>query len=229
PRSARSIVEALPTLYGPRPEVCKRARGLRLPKALKAALAETEAVLELAASSMPAEVHDTISFDLGEVRGFDYYTGIRFRGFADGVGHAVLRGGRYDQLVGRYGRDAVATGFAIDVEAVAEAQDVVGIAAPAPARGLYLVVGPGKRRQANRVAASLRGLGHRVAVQVVAAARERNQARDRAVAGGWTHLLFWSDGWHGQGPTGEAAMTANVEAAASGRPAALSRWIRQGD
>ncbi len=60
-----------------------------------------------------------IRFDLGLVHQIDYYTGVVFRGYAEGAGNAVLSGGRYDALVGAFGRKAEATGFAVDVDAVA--------------------------------------------------------------------------------------------------------------
>ncbi|HUJ60696.1 MAG TPA: ATP phosphoribosyltransferase regulatory subunit, partial [Kofleriaceae bacterium] len=80
---------------------------------LRAVLA---ALAELAGPPAP---HVTI--DLGDLRGFGYYTGVRFAAYAGGAPDAVLRGGRYDELIGRYGRAARATGFAIDLEAVAQA------------------------------------------------------------------------------------------------------------
>jgi len=60
-----------------------------------------------------------IRFDLGLVHQIDYYTGVVFRGYVEGAGDAVLSGGRYDALVEAFGRPAQATGFAIDVDAVA--------------------------------------------------------------------------------------------------------------
>ena len=60
-----------------------------------------------------------LRFDLGLVHQIDYYTGVVFRGYAEGAGDAVLSGGRYDRLVGDFGRPAPATGFAVDVDAVA--------------------------------------------------------------------------------------------------------------
>jgi len=53
------------------------------------------------------------------VHQIDYYTGVVFRGYVEGAGDAVLSGGRYDALVAAFGRPAQATGFAIDVDAVA--------------------------------------------------------------------------------------------------------------
>ena len=59
-----------------------------------------------------------IRFDLGLVHQIDYYTGVVFRGYAEGAGAPVLSGGRYDGLVELFGRKAEATGFVVDVDAV---------------------------------------------------------------------------------------------------------------
>ncbi|MGE4275733.1 MAG: ATP phosphoribosyltransferase regulatory subunit [Lawsonibacter sp.] len=60
-----------------------------------------------------------VRFDLGMVHQIDYYTGVVFRGYVEGAGEAILSGGRYDHLVEVFGREAQATGFAVDVDAVA--------------------------------------------------------------------------------------------------------------
>jgi len=54
-----------------------------------------------------------VLIDLGEVRGFDYYTGMVFDLFVQGVGYEIGGGGRYDQLIGRFGVDRPSTGFAL--------------------------------------------------------------------------------------------------------------------
>jgi ATP phosphoribosyltransferase regulatory subunit len=59
---------------------------------------------------------DSILLDLGEFRGFDYYDGVVFDVFAPGVGAELGGGGRYDHLIGRFGRDLPSTGFALDVD-----------------------------------------------------------------------------------------------------------------
>lgn len=59
---------------------------------------------------------DRIQFDLGKVPHLDYYTGIIFEGFADGVGHSVLSGGRYDSLLKKFGRDLPACGFSVKLD-----------------------------------------------------------------------------------------------------------------
>lgn len=57
-----------------------------------------------------------VIIDLGLVNQADYYTGIIFRGYFDGVGEPVLSGGRYDNLLHDFGVDLPATGFAINLD-----------------------------------------------------------------------------------------------------------------
>lgn len=64
---------------------------------------------------------EQIMIDLDIVPKLDYYTGILFRGYIDNAGEPVLNGGRYDKLLSTFGYDAPATGFAINVCAVADA------------------------------------------------------------------------------------------------------------
>jgi ATP phosphoribosyltransferase regulatory subunit len=63
-----------------------------------------------------------VVYDFGEVRGLDYYTGIHFEVFVAGAGAAVGAGGRYDDLMARFGRPLPAVGFALDVDGLAEAR-----------------------------------------------------------------------------------------------------------
>ncbi len=111
-----------------------RARSSRGPTPVHAAFAQIEHTRSPRSASSPGA--RDVTLDLGDLRGFDYYTGLRFAGYAPGAPEAVLRGGRYDELIGRYGRAARATGFAIDLEAIAQAQRAAGIAAPVPAFGI---------------------------------------------------------------------------------------------
>lgn len=57
-----------------------------------------------------------ISFDLGMLSEYHYYTGTIFKGYTYGTGDAILKGGRYDGLIGQFGREAASTGFAIEVD-----------------------------------------------------------------------------------------------------------------
>ena len=59
---------------------------------------------------------DHITVDLGKVPHLDYYTGIIFEGYVAGVGISVLSGGRYDQLLSKFGRDLPAIGFSVKLD-----------------------------------------------------------------------------------------------------------------
>lgn len=67
-----------------------------------------------------------VLIDLGEFRGFEYYDGIVFDVFAPGIGAELGGGGRYDHLMGRFGRMAASTGFALDVDRLFRAIDLSG-------------------------------------------------------------------------------------------------------
>jgi ATP phosphoribosyltransferase regulatory subunit len=158
PEGVAPLAEALATLWGAATPTLARARALPWPQPVHAALDQLAAVL--AAFAELADPAPAVTIDLGDLRGFDYYTGVRFAAYAGGAPDAVLRGGRYDELLGRYGRAAHATGFAIDLEAVAQAQKSLGVAAPGTAPGVA-VHGPGAAARAR----SLRGLGLRAVSQ----------------------------------------------------------------
>lgn len=62
------------------------------------------------------EMADRVLYDLGEVRGMAYYTGISFHSYVEGLGFHLCSGGRYDSLIGNFGPDMPAVGFALGVE-----------------------------------------------------------------------------------------------------------------
>lgn len=59
-----------------------------------------------------------LSIDIGDIRGFNYYTGLTFEVITGEAPNPLLIGGRYNKLVEKYGHNSPATGFAIDMEAV---------------------------------------------------------------------------------------------------------------
>lgn len=61
-----------------------------------------------------------LTVDLGMVNNADYYTGVIIKGYLEGYGEEVLSGGRYNKLLADYGYDIPATGFGVNVDAVAK-------------------------------------------------------------------------------------------------------------
>ncbi len=66
-------------------------------------------------------VEEYVSFDLGMLSKYNYYTGVIFRAYTYGVGNAVVKGGRYDNLLQHFGKKAPAIGFAIVIDDLLEA------------------------------------------------------------------------------------------------------------
>ena len=66
-------------------------------------------------------VEQYVSFDLGMLSKYNYYSGVIFRAYTYGVGNAVVKGGRYDNLLKHFGKDAPAVGFSIVIDDLLEA------------------------------------------------------------------------------------------------------------
>lgn len=73
-------------------------------------------------------VEKYVSFDLGMLSKYNYYTGIIFKGYTYGVGDAIVKGGRYDNLLRRFGKNAPAIGFMIVVDDLLAAMNRQGAA-----------------------------------------------------------------------------------------------------
>jgi ATP phosphoribosyltransferase regulatory subunit len=109
----RELLMRVPELRGG-PEVLERADS--------AAAAAVEGLRELHELLERRGVADRVIFDLGLVRELGYYTGAVFEIYDPAVGFALGGGGRYDDLLGRFGRDLPACGMALDVQRVHMAQ-----------------------------------------------------------------------------------------------------------
>lgn len=63
-------------------------------------------------------IEQYVTFDLGMINQLNYYTGIIFRGYTYGSGYSIVDGGRYDNLVGQYGVEMPAVGFALKLSEI---------------------------------------------------------------------------------------------------------------
>lgn len=61
-------------------------------------------------------VEKFVTFDLSMTGNYGYYTGIIFRGYTFGTGDAVVKGGRYDHLLEKFGKSSASVGFAIVID-----------------------------------------------------------------------------------------------------------------
>jgi len=109
----RGALLLLPELYGGAEVLSLAEKKLPQLPALARALATLRALAR--ASPIP------VSFDLAELRGYHYHSGVVFDAYCEGVAGAVGRGGRYDEVGKAFGRARPATGFSIDLRSLAAA------------------------------------------------------------------------------------------------------------
>ncbi|MDE7299388.1 MAG: ATP phosphoribosyltransferase regulatory subunit [Lachnospiraceae bacterium] len=123
------------------------------------ALAAIERLEQLYALMMEYGLEQYITFDLGMLSKFDYYTGIIFRAYTFGTGDAVATGGRYDSLVGQFGKDAPAIGMAVIINQLMLALERQGLLPkPKPENTLIVYRAP-YRSAAIALARRLRARG----------------------------------------------------------------------
>jgi ATP phosphoribosyltransferase regulatory subunit len=83
---------------------------------VKAALADLQAIADKLTVLFPTL---PINFDLAELRGYHYHTGVVFAAFVPSIGREIARGGRYDNIGKTFGKARPATGFSADLKLLA--------------------------------------------------------------------------------------------------------------
>lgn len=111
----REALLLLPELYGGSEVLATARRRLPAYPELMACLD----LLEVIAMPLISEVEE-LCFDLAELRGYHYHSGVVFAAYACGRPEAIARGGRYDQVGRAFGRARPATGFTMDLRDLAE-------------------------------------------------------------------------------------------------------------
>lgn len=111
----KETITALPVLHGGL-EVLKRIPYVE--KNRKASIAVND-LIQIYDALKICGVQDKIVLDMGVLRGLDYYTGIVFEGYSPDLGYGLLGGGRYDNLMGKFGFPRPATGFSLGMDRLA--------------------------------------------------------------------------------------------------------------
>lgn len=114
--SATRALKQLPRLFGGE-EVFEKASKLFCDEKIEKILSNLKSVYN---DLSKLGCNGKITVDLGIVNRTDYYTGIVMKGYLQGYGEEVLSGGRYDKLLSEFGYDVPATGFAVNIDAVAD-------------------------------------------------------------------------------------------------------------
>ena len=160
PEDTAAIFLKLPELFGSY-DVIRQARAMtKNPEALEA-LNSIEKLYQLI-KEYGFEKYITI--DLGMLTEYDYYTGIIFRGYTYGTGDAVVKGGRYDHLIGQFGKDAASVGFAVVLDELMLSLSRQKIDIPTGDAATMVLYEPEFRSQAIRTANSLRAISRSVSM-----------------------------------------------------------------
>ena len=101
-------------------------------------------------------VEKFITFDLSMTGTYGYYTGIVFRGYTYGTGDAIVKGGRYDHLLEKFGKKSPSIGFAIVVDELMNAMMRQRIRILYPRKNTIILYDEGKARDAIRLAKDFR-------------------------------------------------------------------------
>ena len=126
-----------------------------------------------------------ITFDLGMLSKFDYYTGIIFRAYTFGTGDAVASGGRYDGLVKQFGKDAPAIGMAVIVNQLLCALSRQDLLEEPKPKNTLLVYPKEQGKKAVALAKAMRAEGRRVELLLMDCGADQN---DYVLYAGRMHL-----------------------------------------
>jgi len=181
PAAVTELLLALPALYG-RGDVLDRAEALVKNARSEAALANLAEVYRLLRLYGLA---DSVLLDLGEVRGFDYYSGVHFEAYVSGLGAPLVGGGRYDQMLAHFGYDCPATGFAFEVGRALLALESQGTGPALVGPDFFIIDFTPDKTRALALARRYRDLGAAVARDIIIRGLEDSLAYARQQRARW--------------------------------------------
>lgn len=157
----KELLSRLPQLFGSLTDISQLRALTDNERALKA-IDRLEKVQEILKAY---GVSDYISYDLGMLSKYKYYTGIIFKAYTYGTGDYIVTGGRYDKLLVQFGTDRPAVGFAIVIDRLLQALSRQKIQIPVAPVTTAVLYEPASWEKAIRLASHLRANG--MGVQVI--------------------------------------------------------------
>ena len=135
---------------------------------------------------------DHITFDLSMSGNYGYYTGVIFRAYTYGTGDAIVRGGRYDHLLEKFGKSTPSIGFAIIVDELMSALSRQKIPTDTVHRKL-IVYTEAAEDEAITLARAFRAKGRNIELMKNVPGTDRVVYETHARRSGTTVLLFLND------------------------------------
>lgn len=134
-----------------------------------------------------------ISYDLGMLSKFSYYTGIIFKAYSYGIGDYMVSGGRYDKLLVQFGRDISAIGFAITIDRLMSALSSQKVEFDTSAADILVVYEEQRTGEAVQVLTRYRRIGKRAMGMPMEGEKERKEYIAYAKEKGMTQLIFMKE------------------------------------
>lgn len=134
-----------------------------------------------------------ISYDLGMLSKFSYYTGIIFKAYSYGIGDYMVSGGRYDKLLVQFGRDISAIGFAITIDRLMSALSSQKVEFDTSAADVLVVYEEQRTGEAVQVLTRYRRIGKRAMGMPMEGEKERKEYIAYAKEKGMKQLIFMKE------------------------------------
>jgi len=171
----KQLLQQLPMLHG-KAEMLQTVRGRLKNKVSQAAI---DNLAEIYGLLKNYGVDRYVTFDLGIIRDFDYYTGMVFEAYTSGLGYPICGGGRYDRMAGAFGREQPATGFALGIERVLMALERQGIEISPLPQSVYVGWAADKLAAAIETVRQLRDAGEQVELALQSQTRQEAETACR--------------------------------------------------
>lgn len=161
PEDIKHTFLELPNLFGEAESILAQAKALSRNETMAMAVERLEQIYALMKAYGKARY---VTFDLGMLSSRMYYTGIIFQGYTYGTGDSVVAGGRYDNLIGQFGKDAPSVGFGINIDVLMAALMRQKIAVDTPSQDYLIVYDEPQAQAAIARAVALRAEGRCVSL-----------------------------------------------------------------
>lgn len=186
PDSLKILFLKLPELFGSLEQIKQIKPMVSNQRSLEAIerLEKVQAILELYGLS------EYVSYDLGMLSKYQYYTGIIFKAYTYGTGDYIVNGGRYDKLLEQFGNDVPAVGFAIVIDQLMLAISRQGISVETESGHTMVLYDGGQQKQAVELARRLRSHGKRTVLMQKSSGKDMEWYRTLALNQG-AGVLTW--------------------------------------
>ena len=186
--SVKKAFQILPELMGG-PEILEQASAIAPNVNARLAVTRLQQIYKLL-KTYKAEDH--VSFDLSMSGSYGYYSGIIFRAYTYGTGDAVVRGGRYDHLLEKFGKNTPSIGFAIIVDELMNALNRQKIE-PEPSHRNLIVYTEATANWAVSLAGNFRSRGRNIVLIKRDSEDERAKYEDYAKRSSIASLMYLRD------------------------------------